>query len=972
MLRALVVLVLCGANLVAQDDGFGADLKEAQRLFRRGDLRKAEAILQDIVDAVEEGDAPPADVLRQARRGLLELRFRHGDDDAVATGLAQLPAEERDRAPFRLLAIDSALRTGRYAEGEALLRAAIQDAKEGGTGPLRCRLGELLRITGRRAEGDRELQAAADVAGDDAQALSFGARALMVLGGRQNVEEASQRLVAAIRKDPDAWLPRTLYGKLRFDVYGEWSGAESGERTLLDVLERNGEIEEALLALYRIRVRNHLLEPAKTENFLDRALAANPRSVPALLLRGIGWIDDRRFEEGVRFLDQALSINPRDRDVLAERCAAAVIVHDEKGASDYRARALEFDPDWGGVDRAIGERMVALYRFTDAIPYYDAALKRDADDIDALHGQAKALVYAGRGEDARKLLLRAKELQKGYVNPWRNNVIAVQDLLDEEYVTVEQGGFRFWLHKADAAVLQRYLLPFATAAKQSLDAKYGLVPEGPVRFESFHTWDDFSVRTTGFRGFPALGACFGGMITFVSPVDSDLRRNDFMWEATVWHEYTHVLTLGLSRHRVPRWLTEGFSVYEEGQRDKAWERGMERELVDAVANGEIAPIRLFDRVFRGPRILFGYYQGGLLVDFLVREFGFPKVVELLRAYGRDLSAEDAFRETFGVGTAEIDRRFLEDLSERRIARVHLVPHWGDEAVDRFRAAIARDPADHDARIALGWAAVQRGVDVDASVHLREVLARDPNDAEGLLLQAELLRRRGRTEEAIETFERAFAAGAEDFDSRIRLAELLEARGDDDGAMRVYLASKRSWPGCTDQAVAPELRLARLHRKAGREDDAMMELTTYCQRTARAYAPRLELAEYARARGDHRLEAKLLEQSIAIDPFSRAVHRELGEAYVALDRDDAAVREYEALLAITPELDRPQQTGGSAGQPRSVDSAEFRREQAEAAVALARVLKRLGRLDAMNEVLDRALRDDPNGPTADAARELRGR
>ena len=37
----------------------------------------------------------------------------------------------------------------------------------------------------------------------------------------------------------------------------------------------------------------------------------------------------------------------------------------------------------------------------------------------------------------------------------------------------------------------------------------------------------------------------------------------FQWEATLWHELAHVITLQMSNQRVPRWLTEGISVYEE-------------------------------------------------------------------------------------------------------------------------------------------------------------------------------------------------------------------------------------------------------------------------------------------------------------------------------------------------------------------------------------------------------------------------
>ena len=47
-----------------------------------------------------------------------------------------------------------------------------------------------------------------------------------------------------------------------------------------------------------------------------------------------------------------------------------------------------------------------------------------------------------------------------------------------------------------------------------VDPRNGL---DPTKVEVLHTWDDFSVRTIGFRGFTALGACFGRLITLVSP-----------------------------------------------------------------------------------------------------------------------------------------------------------------------------------------------------------------------------------------------------------------------------------------------------------------------------------------------------------------------------------------------------------------------------------------------------------------------
>ena len=62
-------------------------------------------------------------------------------------------------------------------------------------------------------------------------------------------------------------------------------------------------------------------------------------------------------------------------------------------------------------------------------------------------------------------------------------------------------------------------------------------------------------------------------------------------QATLWHEMAHVFTLQLSKYRVPRWLTEGLSQYEEHRRSAPWGREltmqyaalMARTIADVVA-----------------------------------------------------------------------------------------------------------------------------------------------------------------------------------------------------------------------------------------------------------------------------------------------------------------------------------------------------------------------------------------------------
>ncbi len=981
-LRSLAVRLVAllalggGATLTAQqdDDLYAEDLALAARSLEKGDLGRAAALWDDVLldheDMEGEPGGPSPETVLVCRIGLLEIALRGGAYEKVLEQIAALePESARQDRRVEGLHLAALRRLGRQPEAIALTRRLLE--RDPSDLPARQALGELLAETGERKAAEAEFEAVIAASRRervaDPVALTAVAAAHAALGGLRDVERASVLLVEAIDAAPDLAAPRVAYGKLLFDVYAEWSGAPSGEAALKEVLERNGEVEEALVALYRIRSANMNLDPSKTVDYLDRALRVNPRSVPAIMERGVRLVDDRRFAEGASELDRALAINARDKRLLAERAAVARLMGDDQLAEDLRVNLAEVDPGSGLADRIFGDRLAELYRFADAVPHYERALEREPEDVEALEGLARCLVYAGQGERGKELLRRAKELQPGYVDPWRNNVIAAQELLEEEYETVESDGFVFFLHRDDAEVLSRYLVPYHDEARAKLGEKYGLVPPGRTRVEVFHTWDDFSVRTIGFRGFTALGACFGGLITLVSPVDVDLRKNDFMWSATVWHEYTHVLTLILSRARVPRWLTEGFSVYEERQKNRAWERGMARDLLDAWHNDAIPPVRAMNALFRGPRILFGYYLGGEIVTYLSEQHDFATLTEMLRAYGRDLSEEDVFRETFGQSRAEFDRVFREWLWKERLADLRIVPRLGEAAVDALEIKAIRDPDDLDAHVQLAWAYLLRGVEVDAANHVREVVIRDPDHPGVQLVRAELLRRKGNLAEARRFYERGFDSGADDFDSRIRYAALLEQLGDVDEAIVQYQAAKRCWPDCTEQDVAPELQLARVHGEAGRRDEAMMELRTYCRRTARAFQPRLQLAAYARETGDRRLEAELLQEAVEIDPFVRQVHVEYGRSCVALERLQDAAREFEMALAVLPDMDR-QWIENPEQRPR-LDSPEFLDEQAALRVELARVLLRLGRDDAAREQLERALVDAPNGDAADVAREL---
>lgn len=968
---AVCLCLWLAPGLAAQGDEpgeFELLLQDGQRKLLKGDLSSARAAFEEILDAEEEPAAsrPAGAILDGARLGLLEIDLRHGDYERVRDAFAAAPVAFSEPRAAVLLRARAVASIGDYTGAAALLQGLVQ--RDADDLQARHELGEVLQRDGQRRRA-RELwqQNAERPVPTDAVQLAFLGRSLWRLGGRDHLEAASSALVASLEGAPERPEARTTYGILKFEAYGETQGFPSGEKDLVKVLDQNGDVEAALLAMYRIRSGNGALDPGKTEQYLDRLFARNPRCVAAITLRGSNMLDDRRYRDAAATFDAALKIDPNDRVTLCHRAAAAFLLHDAGDYAAFRARALAGDPGWPMADLVLADHLAALYRFADAVPFYEAARKADPDDIPTLHGLARAEIYTGNGARARELLERAKTIAPGIVDPWRNNSLALQNLLDSEYTVVEHGPFRLQLHRDDAEVLRAYLMPFQLEAAEVLGHKYSWQPQQSTKVEVLHTWDDFSVRTIGFRGFTALGACFGRLITLVSPGDNDLRKQDFMWEATAWHEYTHVLTLGLSNNRVPRWLTEGFSVYEEKARDPTWERGMDRELFDAYHNRDIPPVRLLNRLFRGPRILFGYYQGGLIVELIARDHGFDKAIALLRAFGEDLDTEDAFQQALGMSSGQFDDQFLEFVRRDKLRGMRLVPHFDERALQQLLVRAGQDRGNLQVRVDLAWACLQRDNPVDAGRWLAEVFRAAPEHGQAMLVRAEMMHRRKEPEQALEFWRRGFEAGADDFDSRIAYGDALLAAGDADAAAVQFQRAKACWPNCTEQDKAPELRLARLYRDRGDATQAQMEMKAYCRRTARAFTPRYTLAEFEREAGNFAQQAQYLVECNRIDPFHRELHERLGAAYEQLGKAAQAAREYEVAAAVVASMDRRYLPRGS--QPPEDDAPSEREARGRLWLRAARIRHELGDAARARELLARVVADAPGTDAAGDAQAL---
>src|SRR5207249_2162170 len=103
-----------------------------------------------------------------------------------------------------------------------------------------------------------------------------------------------------------------------------------------------------------------------------------------------------------------------------------------------------------------------------------------------------------------------------------------------------------------------------------LSARYEVKLDSKILVEVFPNLNDFSVRAVAHRFIPASGVTFARVVAIASPA---AFPPDFHgWGRVLWHELAHVATLERSSYRVPRWLTEGISVFEESKGHRAWVR----------------------------------------------------------------------------------------------------------------------------------------------------------------------------------------------------------------------------------------------------------------------------------------------------------------------------------------------------------------------------------------------------------------
>ncbi|MFM8469856.1 MAG: peptidase MA family metallohydrolase, partial [Limisphaerales bacterium] len=198
------------------------------------------------------------------------------------------------------------------------------------------------------------------------------------------------------------------------------------------------------------------------------------------------------------------------------------------------------------------------------------------------------------------------------------------------------------------------VLALLQRAHDTLTKKYGLTLEKRTIVEIYPEQKDFGVRTFGMPDNPGfLGVCFGCLITANSPASA--RGHASNWEATLWHEFCHVITLTLTRNKMPRWLSEGISVYEERQANASWGQVMNPRYREMILGDELTPVGDVSSAFLTAKsdlhLQFAYYESSLVVQFLAEKFGAEKLRKILS----DLATGKEVNKTIAEHTAPLEK-----------------------------------------------------------------------------------------------------------------------------------------------------------------------------------------------------------------------------------------------------------------------------------------------------------------------------
>ena len=598
----------------------------------------------------------------------------------------------------------------------------------------------------------------------------------------------------------------------------------------------------------------------KAVEIVEKALEERPRQAEGHLLLGRMALEEGDLEKARESLEEALR-HSRDLGIApleAYALLAALGMLEGDRDNEWVARALEYNPRYGEVYAEQAHFYVITRRYREATE----RLRRAIDVAPRLwraHAELGVnLMREGFDEEGRR------HLEIAYSgDPYSAKTVNTLRLLDkyDRFETFASEGpgepaAIVRLDRDEADLLRPYVLDLTERAIDVFTEKYRFELERPVRVELYPNHDDFAVRTMAMPGIGLLGVTFGYVVAMDSPTGRE--PGGFHWGTTLWHELAHVFTLEATDHLIPRWYSEGISMYEEWEADPRWGESLTPEYIQAVRKGELLPVADLDRGFIRPRyrgqVAISYMQAGYACRYIAELWEEGTLVELLRGFADGKPTAENIEAVLGISAEEFDKGFGAYMKDSLGPAYDGLDRWRRELRSALEAAREKDwegvlePAREAMALypqhvgagssyALLATASERLGDREAAIgHLQEYERRGGRQPQTLKKLAGWLEEAGRGEEAAYTYEGLLYNWPQDEETHARLGELYLDSGRLAPARREFEAVLALDP--LDRAAA-EYNLARAYVKIGDLAKARLHVLQALER-APTFRPALQL------------------------------------------------------------------------------------------------------------------------------------
>lgn len=806
---------------------------------------------------VEHGAWEQGDLESPELRAAAALVSWQTDDDRVLA--TEVPL---------LLRAEALRQRSRWADALALLDGTPQAAEPAG---------QLLRAQALAALGkfDDALQAARSAREgahqrNTAEAAAIEGRALSIEGQLTQVDPGQYQSVmerlgrAASQADRTDWRSRLAEGVLLFERHnlGESVGA------LREALQRNPRSAEAWYLLGRLAVRQFDFDGAERAAGTLDELA--PGSSLAGLLRADSALRRRDPDMALAVLKDIIEQQPGNLDALALRGAAYALKFDDAA---MRAALADIDRVCPGSALGYAEAgaQLALARqYDDAAAILAEAIRRQPEWSRPQLELGLMEMQTGRDDRAHEALAAATAR-----DPFERSASFSLFLLDQmaKWKRLESAHFVVRCAPGIDEALAGVMLDDLEVMHAEVVARFGWEPPQKTTIDLCPDHEFLAVRITGMPWIHAIGASTGPVIAIEPPREGAQRKHTglFDWLDVIRHEYTHTISLGRTRNRIPHWLTEAVAVDMEHRRR---DFGTSQMLAQTLEADELFDLEEIDWAFVRPKQetdrALAYAQGQWMIEYLRGRWNIDALVRLLDLYSAGRSQSEAMVEVLGIGPDE----FLADF--KKWAQLQ-VQQWG----------LAPSPTMDELLASLVTSA-ESGMPEVSDAQVDEWLSKHPGHPDLLELRVRRMIRHGaEQDEIVPALEAYAAARPSDLYPHRQLAALELTSADPQRAVEHLMAIDAQAENDNTSA----LELVRLHRKAGRRAEALA-LALRARRIAPYDATARELAAVAAIEANQlEVARKEIEALCVLEP-DRAVHR---ERLKKLDERIAA-----AASAVTPQ------------------------------------------------------------------------